>query len=68
VIVRVIIDEDGNVTDAQVASGHPLLRLAALDAARGWKFKPAEVNRTRVPVVGNLRFNFVLPVAQRRTR
>jgi len=42
VILNATIDEDGKVTNLEVASGHPLLLKAALDAVRQWKYeKPA---------------------------
>src|SRR5688500_5308344 len=39
VVVEVTIDESGSVTSARAVSGHPLLKEAAVDAARGWTFK-----------------------------
>ena len=60
VVVEVTIDEQGNVIDTQVISGHPLLRNAALKAARGWKFAPDKVYNKPVKVVGPLTFNFSL--------
>ena len=45
VIVRVVIDEAGNITGASVFnSGGPGFDEAALAAARRWKFKPALQN------------------------
>ena len=60
VVVEVTIDEQGDVIDTQVISGHPLLRNAALKAARGWKFAPDKVYSKPVKVVGPLIFNFNL--------
>ena len=53
VVVEVTVDEEGNVISAQALAGHPLLRDAAVTAARDWKFKP---KATRV--VGTITFNF----------
>jgi len=39
--VQVTIDGDGNVANASAISGHPLLRKAALENIRRWKFEPA---------------------------
>src|ERR1700720_3913744 len=37
VVVEVTVDEQGKVISARpISSGHPLLRDAALEAARGW--------------------------------
>jgi TonB family protein len=35
----VVIDESGKIVEADVDSGHPLLRAAALDNLRTWKFE-----------------------------
>jgi protein TonB len=58
--VQVTISEEGRVIDAQVISGHPLLRDAALQAARQWAFKPTELSGVPVKVQGILTFNFTL--------
>jgi len=58
--VQVTIGEDGRVIDAQVVSGHPLLRDAAMQAARQWLFKPTELSGVPVKVQGVLTFNFTL--------
>ncbi len=58
--VQVTISEEGRVIDAQVVSGHPLLREAALQAARQWVFKPTELSGVPVKVQGVLTFNFTL--------
>ena len=58
--VQVSINEAGEISSAQVVSGHPLLRDAALDAARQWQFKPTEVGGQAVKVQGVLTFNFTL--------
>jgi TonB family protein len=41
VTVHVTIDPDGNVIAAEATSGHPLLRAAAVEAARKAIFKPS---------------------------
>lgn len=58
--VQVIISEEGRVIDAQVIDGHPLLRDAALQAARQWIFRPTELSGVPVKVQGVLTFNFAL--------
>ncbi len=58
--VQVTISEQGRVIDAQVVTGHPLLRDAALQAARQWVFKPTELSGVAVKVQGVLTFNFTL--------
>ncbi|MBO0860672.1 MAG: energy transducer TonB [Chloracidobacterium sp.] len=58
--VQVTISETGEVMEADIVSGHPLLREAALQAARQWLFKPTELSGTPVKVQGILTFNFSL--------
>ena len=60
--VQVTISEDGRVIEAEIVSGHPLLREASLVAARQWVFKPFELSGVAVKVRGVLIFNFTLPV------
>jgi periplasmic protein TonB len=56
--VQVMISEDGRVMDAFILNGHPLLRNAALDAARQWIFAPTTLSKVPVKVQGVLTFNF----------
>jgi TonB family protein len=58
--VQITINETGEVIEASVISGHPLLRDAALEAARQWLFKPTELSGVPVKVQGILTFNFTL--------
>jgi protein TonB len=60
VVVEVIINEDGGVVSARAVSGHPLLRDPAVNAARGWRFKPTLLSGQPVKVVGTITFNFSL--------
>jgi len=57
--VRVLIDEDGNVIEAQAESGHPLLQGAAVTAARAARFSPTLLSGHPVRVMGIITFNFV---------
>ncbi|RMG45711.1 MAG: energy transducer TonB, partial [Acidobacteria bacterium] len=54
--VRIVVDERGNVIEAEVIRGHPLFRKAALQAARQWKFRPTLVSGRPVKVTGVLTF------------
>lgn len=58
--VQITISETGEVIEAAIVSGHPLLRDAALQAARQWLFKPTELSGVPVKVQGILTFNFTL--------
>ncbi len=57
--VSVKIDENGNVVSASATSGHPLLRAAAVSAARQAKFKPTTLSGQPVSVTGIIQYNFV---------
>ena len=61
VSIRVMIDETGNVVSAEAVSGHPLLRAAAVTAAKDARFEPTLLNGIPVRVSGILTYNFVLP-------
>jgi TonB family protein len=50
VVVRVTIDEHGNVTEAKAISGHPLLIEEAVPAVKAWQFAPFVDNGNPVPV------------------
>jgi len=58
VVVEVMLDEAGAVIAANAISGHPLLKAAAVDAARQWQFSPTMLSGTPVKVVGAITFNF----------
>jgi protein TonB len=60
VSVKVTVDEEGNVVAAEAVSGHPLLLMAAVDAARQSKFKPTLVEGKPVKVSGIISYVFVL--------
>jgi TonB family protein len=56
--IQVIVSEEGKVIEAATIDGHPLLRDAALQAARQWEFIPKELSGKSVKVVGVLTFHF----------
>jgi TonB family protein len=56
--IQVTINESGEVIGAQVISGHPILRDAALQAAKQWRFKPTELSGVPVKTQGIITFNF----------
>ena len=57
--VQVLIDESGNVVSASATSGNPLLRAAAVQAARSSKFTPTQLSGQPVKVSGVIVYNFV---------
>jgi protein TonB len=58
--VQIDISEAGAVTNVTLLYGHPLLREAAMQAARQWLFIPTELNDRPVRAIGVLTFNFKL--------
>jgi TonB family protein len=58
VVVQVMIDEGGNVISATPVSGHPLLRAAAVKAAREAKFSPTRLSGQPVKVSGVVTYTF----------
>lgn len=58
VVVRVLVDEDGSVINAQAISGHVLLRPAAVAAARQAKFTPTKLAGKPVKVTGIINYTF----------
>ena len=58
VVVQVTVDENGNVVSAEAVSGHPLLRAAAVAAARGARFAPTKLSGQPVKVSGVIQYNF----------
>lgn len=61
VSVQVLVDENGSVISASAVSGHPLLRPAAVQAARGARFAPTMLSGQAVKVSGVITYNFIPP-------
>jgi protein TonB len=59
--VQITISETGRVIQAKATSGHPLLREAAVEAARQWLFKPAILDGHPVKTETVLVFVFTVP-------
>jgi protein TonB len=60
VLVDAVIDEHGNVVQARVLSGHPLLIDAALKAVLQWKYEPTTMNGQPVSVELQVQVHFNL--------
>lgn len=56
--LEAIIDEEGNVSDLAVVSGHPLLVDAAKEAVRQWKYSPTILNGEPMPVLARILVTF----------
>lgn len=61
VVVQLEIDDKGNLVSATVFSGHPLLRAAALQAARQSTFSPIRPSGNPITTFGSLIYKFTLP-------
>ncbi|HSB10766.1 MAG TPA: energy transducer TonB [Blastocatellia bacterium] len=61
VVLDVTVEESGEVSMATVVKGHQLLQLAAVKAAKQWRFS----NPTGAPVTIQLTFTFTLPSSTR---
>jgi periplasmic protein TonB len=60
VVVDAVIDERGNVVQARVVSGHPLLVAAALKAVLQWKYEPTSLNGQPISVELEVQVHFAL--------
>jgi TonB family protein len=61
VILHAIISTDGRITNLEVVSGQTVLRDAALDAVRQWRYRPYSVQGQPVEVDTTITVNFQLP-------
>jgi protein TonB len=58
--LNAIIGKDGTIQNLTVATGHPLLVPAALEAVKQWVYKPTLLNGEPVEVVTQIDVNFTL--------
>ena len=58
VILDVVVDSTGNVTDIKVVSGHPLLIQAAIDSVKQWVYQPFAIGGAPADVVSTVTINF----------
>jgi periplasmic protein TonB len=60
VIIEATIGPTGDVLDARVLRGHPLLDRAALDAVRQWRYTPTLLNGKAIAIVMTVTVEFKL--------
>jgi protein TonB len=61
VVMKALVDKDGNVEDVIYISGHPMLAPAALRAVKQWKYKPYVADGKPQPFETQITMNFKLP-------
>ena len=60
VVLKVIVDKEGNVANLEVVSGHPMLVPPAIEAVKQWKYKPYLLNGAPVEVETQVTVNYTL--------
>jgi len=60
VVLKAIIDRDGNIQDLQLMSGHPMLVPSAIHAVRQWRYRPYLLNGQPVEVETTITVIFAL--------
>lgn len=58
IVIEVIIDATGKVTDAKVKCGADIFAQAALEAARKWRFEPLKSPGAPAKTMTSITFNF----------
>jgi len=60
VILQATIDNEGNIAQLELISGHPMLAPAAIEAVKQWKYRPYLLNGDPVQVETQIQVNFTL--------
>jgi TonB family protein len=60
VILEATLDSTGNVRNARVLRGQPLLDAAAVEAVQQWQYTPTLLNGVAVPVIITVTVNFTM--------
>lgn len=60
VVLQALIGKDGAIENLHVVSGHPMLTGSALDAVKGWRYKPYYLNGEPVEVETTINVIFSL--------
>ncbi|PYX89467.1 MAG: energy transducer TonB, partial [Acidobacteria bacterium] len=60
VVLHAIISRQGTVERLGVASGHPMLDRAAIEAVSQWLFRPYILNGQPIEVETQITVNFIL--------
>jgi protein TonB len=60
VVLSAVIDINGQITNLQLVSGHPMLVPSAIDAVKQWRYKPYLLNGQPVEVETTITVIFTL--------
>lgn len=60
VLVKIVVDETGRVSDAQAVCGYDVLRTPSIEAVRRWRFTPTLLSGMPVRASGVVTVNYVL--------
>jgi periplasmic protein TonB len=60
VVLRATIGKDGEVREAEVVSGNPILAQAAMKAVKEWRYRPTLLSGEPVEVETEITVNFIL--------
>lgn len=61
VMLKIVINKDGDIRDMQLVSGHPMLAPAAMEAVKKWKYQPYTKDGEVVEVSTMVRVIFSMP-------
>jgi TonB family protein len=61
VVMQAIVSREGTIEDVRVIKGHRLLRGAAINAVRTWRYRPFTVSGRPVKVATIITVDFRLP-------
>jgi len=60
VVLKAVINKEGNVSNLELVSGHPMLAPGAIEAVKQWKYRPYLLNGEPVEVESQVQVNFTL--------
>jgi len=60
VLLKATLNSEGTVRQVEIVSGHPLLRNAAAEAVKSWRYEPYIVDNKAVPVRFSVKVDFKL--------
>jgi TonB family protein len=61
VVIQAIISKEGTIENVHVIKGHRLLRGAATNAVRAWRYRPYRINGQPVAVATTVSIDFRRP-------